>query len=102
MSQDMPHLICRVTSFEICGPYQLRVGFDDDTQQTIDFLPVLAGEVLGPLRDKVLFDQVRVDPEVHTLVWPNGADFDPAMLHDWPKYADELAARAKQWNLSPI
>jgi hypothetical protein len=30
-----------------------------------------------------LFNQVRIDPEVHTLVWPNGADFDPAMLHDW-------------------
>jgi hypothetical protein len=98
----MSHLICRVTSYEICGSHQLRVCFDDGTEQTIDFLPVLAGELLGPLRDKALFDQVRVDPEVHTLVWPNGADFDPATLHDWPKYADELASRAKQWNLSPI
>ena len=31
-----------------------------------------------------LFGQVWIDPEVHTLVWPNGADFDPATLHDWP------------------
>ena len=92
----MSHLICRVTSFEISGPFRLRVCFDDHTEQTIDFLPVLAGELLGPLRDKTLFDQVRVDPEVHTLVWPNGADFDPATLHDWPKYAAELAARAAE------
>lgn len=97
----MTHLICRVNSFEICGPYQLRVQFDDGTEQTIDFLPVLAGELLGPLRDKTLFEQVRIDPEVHTLVWPNGADFDPATLHDWPKYAAELASRAKRWDLSP-
>ncbi len=97
----MTHLICRVTSFEICRPYQLRVSFDDGTEQTIDFLPVLAGELLGPLRDKALFEQARIDPEVHTLVWPNGADFDPATLHDWPKFASELAIRAKQWHLSP-
>jgi hypothetical protein len=36
----------------------------------------------GPLRDQALFRQVRLDSEVHTLVWPNGADFDPATLHD--------------------
>ena len=35
----------------------------------------------------MMFKQVRIDPEVHTLVWPNGADFNPATLHDWP--ADE-------------
>ena len=34
--------------------------------------------------------QVQIDPEAHTLVWPTGADFDPAMLHDWPEYAGAL------------
>jgi hypothetical protein len=33
---------------------------------------------------------VEIDPEVHTLVWPHGADFDPANLHDWPQYIDEM------------
>ena len=36
--------------------------------------------------------QVRLDPEVHTVVWPTGADFDPAILHDWPEH--EAAFRA--------
>jgi hypothetical protein len=46
-----------------------------------------------------LFSQVRIDPEVHTLVWPNGADFDPATLHDWPVYERELRERAGRWAL---
>jgi hypothetical protein len=86
-----------VSSFEVVGPYTLRVSFEDGTSQTIDFEPVLSGELYSPLRDLTLFNEVRVDPEVHTLVWPNGADFDPATLHDWPLYEAALAARAKRW-----
>ncbi len=95
----MTHLIYRVHSFEIVAPYTLRVCFDDGAQQTIDFLPVLAGELYGPLRNLETFRQVRIDPEVKTLVWPNGADFDPATLHEWP--ANEAAFRelARQWEI---
>lgn len=96
----MNHPIYRIEAFSIEAPYTLKVQFDDRTEQVIDFKPVLAGELFGPLQDLMLFSQVRIDPEVHTLVWPNGADFDPATLHDWPKYADELAARAQQWDLT--
>jgi hypothetical protein len=63
----------------------------------IDFTPVLAGELFGPLRDPALFRQVRIDPEVHTLVWPNGADFDPATLHDWPEHVATLEQLARCW-----
>lgn len=96
----MTHPIYRVVSFHIAAPYTLQVRFDDGTAQLIDFRPVLAGAMFGPLQDLALFNQVRIDPEVHTLVWPNGADFDPGTLHDWPSHADELANRARQWNLS--
>src|SRR3989304_5990691 len=97
----MPHPIYRVESVQIEAPYTLRVLFDDGTEETIDSQPVLAGELLGPLRDLAVFNQVRIDPEVHTLVWPNGADFDPATLHDWPDRAGALAARARMWGLNP-
>ncbi|MFH1096110.1 MAG: DUF2442 domain-containing protein [Candidatus Desantisbacteria bacterium] len=83
----MIHPIYRVKSFQIVAPYTLQVQFDDDTKQVINFQPVLDGELYGPLHNLSLFNQVQVDPEVHTLVWPNGADFDPATLHDWAKYS---------------
>lgn len=62
---------------------------------------MLVGELYGPLRDLELFNQVRIDPEVHTLVWPNGADFDPATLHDWPEYKNTMIEMAREWAQRP-
>lgn len=93
----MAHDIYRVISFQKVAPFVLSLQFDDGTSQTIDFRPVLEGELYGPLQDSALFDQVRIDPEVHTLVWPNGADFDPAILHNWPESGSALKALAVRW-----
>ena len=93
----MSHSIYRVRSFERLAAYTLRIKFDDGIERTIDFRPILAGELYGPLRDPMVFKQVQIDPEVHTLVWPTGADFDPATLHDWPQHREAFIARARQW-----
>jgi hypothetical protein len=93
----MIHPIHKVVEFEVVAPYTLRIRFEDGTTQKINFQPVLAGELYSPLRDLNLFNRVSIDPEVHTLVWPNGADFDPAMLHDWPVHEDALCERARRW-----
>jgi hypothetical protein len=93
----MVHPIHRVTRFEVVGPYTLAVAFEDRTEQVIDFEPVLHGELFGPLRDQAMFTAVSLDSEAGTLVWPNGADFDPATLHDWPHVRDEFAKRASSW-----
>ena len=93
----MGHPIYSVTEFKVVGPYTLRVEFNDGISQTINFEPVLVGEIFGPLREPSVFNAVKIDPEVHTLVWPNGADFDPATLHDWPVYETALHERARSW-----
>ncbi|MCH7569612.1 MAG: DUF2442 domain-containing protein [Deltaproteobacteria bacterium] len=85
-------------SFEKVAPLTLRVMFDDGTSQIIDFRLVLKGELYGPLQDPLLFEQVRIDPEVHTLVWPSGADFDPAILHNWPESSTALKILAEKWS----
>lgn len=93
----MYHKLYKVISFEIVGNYTIRVDFDDGSEQVIDFKPVLYGEMWAPLQDLSLFNQVELDPVAHTLTWPNGADFDPETLRNWPEYVDELAERAQQW-----
>jgi hypothetical protein len=94
----MVHAIYRVSAFSILGAYKVSVAFTDGTEQRIDFEPVLHGALFGPLRDVATFNRVTLDREAGTLVWPNGADFDPATLHDWPAVRDELAARARAWS----
>ena len=97
----MYHKLYKITGFEITDRYTIRISFDDGTEQVVDFEPVLYGEMWGPLRDLAFFNQVSIDPIAHTLAWPNGADFDPETLRNWPEYKDELAARAQQWERLP-
>jgi hypothetical protein len=93
------HPIYKVSSFQKVAPYILRVRFNDRTERTIDFHPILVGELFGPLQDLKLFNRVRIDSEVHTLVWPNGTDFDPANLHDWQAYVRAFSAVSHRWRL---
>lgn len=70
-----------VTSVSVTGPYSLFLTFSDGTHREVNLEAELSGEVFEPLRDPAVFAQVRVDPELGTVVWPNGADFSPEFLH---------------------
>lgn len=96
----MNHPIYRVVSFEIIGDYKIRIIFDDNSSQEINFQEILEGELFGPLKDLSLFNQVKIDQEVHTLIWPNGADFDPATLHDWPEQKERLKKLSNRWTVA--
>jgi hypothetical protein len=72
----------RIQSVEPLEGFTLRLSFDDGTVREIDLEPELWGPVFEPLRqDLHLFREVRVDEELGTIVWPNGADLDPDVLH---------------------
>ncbi len=73
--------LVRVTSVEVVGPFLLQVGFSDDTTRQVDLKDDLWGPMFEPLQDPDVFAQVRVDEELGTIVWPNGADLDPVVLH---------------------
>lgn len=92
----MSHLH-EVVDFAFVRDYLLRVRFDDDLERTIDFAPILLGPLFGPLQDPSLFRQVRVDRDLGTLVWPNGADIDPSVLHDWPQHVDAIVKRRRRF-----
>ena len=93
----MSYSIFRVTAYWVVAPFTLLVTFDDGLVREIDFQPILVGSLFGPLAELEMFNQVQLDPEVKTLVWPNGADFDPETLHNWPDYVEALANRVREW-----
>jgi hypothetical protein len=72
----------RVTGVELLGDYRLGLAFDDGTRRVVDLSDELSGPIFEPLRNPSLFRQVRLDPELRTIVWPNGADLAPETLHD--------------------
>jgi hypothetical protein len=74
--------IARIRSVQPLEGFVLRLSFEDGTEREVDLEGELWGPVFEPLReDPELFRQVRVDEELGTVVWPNGADLDPVVLH---------------------
>jgi hypothetical protein len=71
-----------IRSVELLEGFALRLSFDDGTEREVDLEAELWGPMFEPLRaDPDLFRQVRVDDDLGTIVWPNGADMDPDVLH---------------------
>jgi hypothetical protein len=71
----------RVTSVEPLDGYRLRLTFNDGIVTEADFSNDLHGPLAEALRDPAYFQQVRIDEQARTVVWPNGLDPDPYVLH---------------------
>jgi hypothetical protein len=71
----------RVTSVNVLGHYKLGLSFSDGSTREVDLTGELHGPVFEPLADPGYFAQVHVDNQLGTVVWPNGADLDPLVLH---------------------
>ena len=73
----------KIRSVEHLGDFRLRLAFADGRMTEIDLADKLSctvGPVFEALRDPALFAQVAVDPELGTIMWPNGADLAPDAL----------------------
>ncbi len=71
-----------IQTVELLNDYRVRLGFSTGEQKEVNLDPLLRGPIFEPLRrDPALFRAVKVDDELGTIVWPNGADMDPDMLY---------------------
>ena len=68
-------------SAEYVDSYRLRLTFSDGKVGDIDLASELWGEMFEPLKNLELFKLFKVDQELGTIVWPNGADFAPEFLY---------------------
>jgi hypothetical protein len=62
--------------------YVIHLKFNDGAEGFVDLANDLWGEMFAPLKDVEKFKAFRVDPELNTIVWGNGADLAPEFLHD--------------------
>ena len=83
--------ILHIDEASVVGEHSLDVRFSDGVRKRVNLRPLLWGPVMHPLRDVDFFTQVRLDEEIGTVVWPNGADFAPEALYDLPAEREEAA-----------
>lgn len=69
-----------IKSAKYVADYKIWVAFDDGTSGEVDLDGELHGPVFEALKDITVFRKVSVDPELETVVWPNGADLAPEFL----------------------
>ena len=72
----------RVIEAEYIHDYKILVTFNNGIKKIVDLEKDLWGTMFEPLKDKNLFRLFRVDKDIHTIVWPNGADFSPDNLYE--------------------
>ena len=62
--------------------FVIWLRFNDGSTGEVNLEKELDGEVFGPLKDIEAFKNFRIDPELNTIVWENGADFAPEFLRE--------------------
>jgi Protein of unknown function (DUF2442) len=75
--------------------YHLHLQFEDGVEGIVDLRQLVEfSGVFSPLESPEYFAQVRVHPELGTVIWDNGADLDPDVLYaivsgqDIPNYSE--------------
>ncbi len=84
--------LIRIQSVEPLKDFSVRLKFTDGTSREVDLEPFLRGKVFETIRkNRTVFQTVKVDETMGTIVWENGADIDPDVLYHnlKPAWAEE-------------
>jgi len=72
-----------VVGVECLDGLRLRLTFEGNERRDVDVSELVPLDgVFEALRDQSFFRRVRVNPEIGTIVWPNGADLCPDVLYE--------------------
>lgn len=89
-------MILRIVDVSVCGPYSLRLTFNNGTRKRVNVKPLLEGPIFEPLLDPAFFARVVLDPVVGTVVWPNDADLAPEALYELPEEEEAVTMSAHE------
>ena len=72
--------------------YVVWIRFSDGIEGQADLESELGGEIFKPLKKVEYFKQFKLDDDLMTLTWANGADFAPEFLYDLVQRKTKRAA----------
>lgn len=72
----------RVIDAKYVENYTLYLLFSDGSEGEVNLEQELSGEIFEPLKDMDFFKKFTVNHDIHTIAWPNGADFAPEFLYE--------------------
>lgn len=91
-------MFLHVTHATYIDDYKIEISFSNGRKGVADLSSTLHGPVFEPLKDKAFFAQIRLDEELATICWPNGADFAPEYLYYHAfKTEPALQSQFKEW-----
>ena len=91
-------MFLHITNANYIEDYKISVSFNDGRKGIADMSNALNGSVFNELKKQSVFSQLRLDPVLETIVWPNGADFAPEFIYFKTfQNAPELQEQFKEW-----
>lgn len=75
-----------VIEAKIIKGYTVELVFDDLKKGVVDLRRYLDRGIFKELLDKRKFRRMKVDAELGTICWPNGADIAPDTLYSQTKF----------------
>jgi len=81
-----------IKNVEYLGGFRLRLTFRDGAIKDVDLKSHLDGEIFEPLKDVDFFKSVRIDEDLDTIIWSNGADMSPDFLFEIGQPAEKTVS----------
>ena len=75
-------MILHIKEAKYLHDYVIWLRFNDGAEGEVDLSTELEGEVFEPLKNVNSFRNFKVDPDLQTISWENGADMAPDFLYE--------------------
>jgi hypothetical protein len=80
-----------ITNVEYDSGFKLYLQFEDGSWRSADLERHLDGEIFEPLKNPARFSSARLNPDIDTVVWDNGADMSPDFLYEISSPVSDLS-----------
>jgi len=91
-------MLIYVTEAKYLHDYEVELKFNDGKKGVVNLENELYGTMFEPLKDKKVFASVKLDKDLDTIAWENGADLAPEFLYyESFKNDKTLVKQFKEW-----